>query len=216
MNDYATDEEQIDAMKQWWQENGKFVMGGIALGIAGLVGWSQYSEGQREAAMAASGHYDELLTALDSSRLADAEQVAGTLRDSHGDSAYAGQAELLLANFHVERGDYEPAIDALQRIVGAPGRENLQPIARLRLASLFLHLDRVDEARELIQNLASPAIRGRADELLGDIEVAAGNTQAARDAYESARTAGVDNPEFLTLKLDALPAVVEATEGDEG
>lgn len=214
MNDYATDEEQIDAIKQWWNENGKFVLGGIALGIAGLVGWSQYSEGQREAAQAASGQYDLLLAAIDTSDADGIERAADVLRSQHGDSAYAGQAELLLASFHVEQGNYEPAIAALQRLVGAPGREALQSIARLRLASLYLHLDRHDDARALIQNLADPSIRGRADELLGDIEHAAGNSDAARVAYESARTAGVENPEILALKLDALPPVASAV--DEG
>ena len=36
-----SEKEQLDAMRSWWQENGRYVIGGVMLGVAMLVGWNQ-------------------------------------------------------------------------------------------------------------------------------------------------------------------------------
>ena len=40
MNDYATEEQQVEAIKSWWQENGKAVVLGAVIGLGGLWGLS--------------------------------------------------------------------------------------------------------------------------------------------------------------------------------
>ncbi len=212
MNDYATEEEQIDAIKQWWSENGKFVIGGVILGVAGLIGWNQYSSSQRQAAEAASEQFSALVDAAGGERIADVQRIADALRGEFGQSTYAAQSELILAGAYVERGEYEPAITALRRLVGGSAAEELRDIGRLRLSSLLLHLEQFEEARELISSIAAGPLRPQVDELLGDIEAASGNYDAARLAYESAQSGGVENSEFLSLKLQALPLAEESAE----
>ena len=53
MSTYQTDEEQVEAIKRWWKENGKSVIGGIVLRFAvigGWQGWQGYQRNQGEAA----------------------------------------------------------------------------------------------------------------------------------------------------------------------
>ena len=55
MSTYQTEEEQVEAIKQWWKDNGKSVIGGLVLGLAvvgGLKGWQQYTKVSAENAAA--------------------------------------------------------------------------------------------------------------------------------------------------------------------
>ena len=42
--DYKDEDEQVAAVKQWWDENGKFVIGAVVLAIAGNFGWTAYKD----------------------------------------------------------------------------------------------------------------------------------------------------------------------------
>ena len=39
MNDFVTDDEQVERIKKWWSDNGSSVIAGLVIGIGGLVGW---------------------------------------------------------------------------------------------------------------------------------------------------------------------------------
>ena len=39
MSSYLNDDEQVEALKNWWKENGKAVILGISLGIGSVIGW---------------------------------------------------------------------------------------------------------------------------------------------------------------------------------
>ena len=42
MDDYLSDKEQVERLRQWWRENGWFLIGGVALGGLAIVGYNQY------------------------------------------------------------------------------------------------------------------------------------------------------------------------------
>jgi len=44
MQNYSSNDEQLDAIKHWWDENGKSVIAGVVLAAAAVVGWTGYSE----------------------------------------------------------------------------------------------------------------------------------------------------------------------------
>ena len=39
MNEYVTDDEQVERIKKWWSDNGSSVVAGLVIGIGGLMGW---------------------------------------------------------------------------------------------------------------------------------------------------------------------------------
>jgi predicted negative regulator of RcsB-dependent stress response len=41
---YETEEQQVDAIKKWWHENGTMLIVGAVVGLAGLWGWRYYGE----------------------------------------------------------------------------------------------------------------------------------------------------------------------------
>ncbi len=53
MDAYRTEEEQVEALKAWWDENGRSIVVAIVIALAagfGWQGWKSQQEGQAEAA----------------------------------------------------------------------------------------------------------------------------------------------------------------------
>lgn len=207
MNDYESEQELIDAMRKWWNENGKFVVAGVVLGVAGLIGWNRYNAHQLGQATEASAVYEVLLEATRSgdtdTMTASAQQLA---RDYAG-TPYRGQAPLVVADFYMQRGDTEQAIAALRELLEVDTVPELKLIARLRLAKAYLQDGSVEDARSMVAGVAASNLQARFDEMLGDIEVVAGNRDAARTAYQAALGSDRLEPavsQYLALKLASL------------
>ena len=52
MNDLS-EKEQLEQMRAWWADNGRFVIGGVLLGVAALVGWNQWQASIQKSRVAA-------------------------------------------------------------------------------------------------------------------------------------------------------------------
>ena len=61
---YDTEEQQVEAIKDWWKENGKAVALGAVVGLGGIFGWRYYQDMQVSAQDAASQAYTSALTTL--------------------------------------------------------------------------------------------------------------------------------------------------------
>ena len=48
METFRTEEEQVEAIKRWWQENGKSTVLGVAIAMAAVFGWRGWNDYQRE------------------------------------------------------------------------------------------------------------------------------------------------------------------------
>ena len=54
MEQFATEEQQVEAIKRFWSEHGTSLIVGAVLGLAGLFGWQYYSDSQIAAKESAS------------------------------------------------------------------------------------------------------------------------------------------------------------------
>ena len=43
---YRTEEEQVEALKAWWRENGKSTVVAIAMAVMGVFGWQGWQKQQ--------------------------------------------------------------------------------------------------------------------------------------------------------------------------
>ena len=48
MVDYKTEEEQIEAVKRWWNENGRAVVFAVVIGVSGSFGWQFWQDSKQE------------------------------------------------------------------------------------------------------------------------------------------------------------------------
>lgn len=200
MSSHQTDEEQVEALKKWWKENGKAILGGAVLGLS-LVGgwqaWDRYTEGQAELA---SAYYEEFMLAAksgDESALNQGER----LLEKHEGSTYALFAALELAAIHYRAGDKDKARERLQWVLDTASEPALQQVARLRLARLLLDSKELDQAANLIAAAGDDDFAGEFAALRGDIALARGDKPQARAAYQEALLKGVGDAELIQMKL---------------
>ena len=207
------DEEQVEALKKWWQENWKALAAGLVLGVGSILGWEGWQTHQQSTAADASRIYAELQEALTGEQLEAADELAARLKTDFSGTPYAAHAVLAVAAHLAEHGDFEAASERLNWVVQRSDDEGLRHIARLRRARALWQLSRVDEALKLLNIDQAGSFTGLYAELRGDIRLSSGDRKAARADYEAAMAAlppEAANRELLQRKLDDLADVVSS------
>nr|NKQ99542.1 tetratricopeptide repeat protein [Escherichia coli] len=64
MKRYDSEEQQVEASKDWWKESGKAVILVAVNGLGGLFGWRYYQDPVVAAQEAASQSYSKAMDAL--------------------------------------------------------------------------------------------------------------------------------------------------------
>jgi predicted negative regulator of RcsB-dependent stress response len=204
MSTYQTEEEQVEAIKKWWKENGKSVIGGVVLGFAIIGGWQGWQGYQRNQGEAASAYFDSMRQAVRSGRDEKAIEDGKRLIGDFGGSSYASFAALELARLAYQRSEKAVARDHLQWVSDSAPDPSIRELARLRLGRLLLDMQELDALQSLLGQQASAAFAGEFAALLGDYERARGNEDAAREAYQEALVKGVEDEELLRMKITDL------------
>lgn len=208
MADHLQEEEQIDAIKQWWQENKVSVIGAIVLTLGGSFGWSQYQDYTSATAIAAADTYDEIMLERASGESADQlAMLADTIRDENGSIAFAEFAALQVAAAAAEEGNFEQAQIELEKVMaGVEVDSTLGQLAQLRLAKVKAALGQ-EEAAIAILELGSDSFPVSYAQVLGDIHLAAGREAAALEAYQTAKAASLmlgGQSGLIDLKVSGL------------
>lgn len=218
MDVYRSEEEQVEALKRWWQENGKSIVIGIVLAGAAVFGWKAWQDHTRNIGEAASNVYFELLeaVALSSEVPTDVNRSTAThlvnkLKEDYSDSTYAQYAGLLAAKQAVQSGDLKLAEKELEWTVSRGDKTSeLNVLAQLRLARvIFAQLgeENAKRALTLIEALDAGGHKASYEEVKGDIYVSLNRHKEAREAYAKAlsevQRLGLNNP-VLSVKIDDL------------
>ncbi len=61
MEIYNNEEQQVEAIKRFWKQNGTSILAGIAIGLAGLYGFRAYQDNQLAQIEAQSSQYAKLI-----------------------------------------------------------------------------------------------------------------------------------------------------------
>lgn len=217
---FETDEEQIEAIKKWWAENGKSTVAGIALAVAAVFGWQGWEKQQQETAYAASSAYQTLVQAVEQGQgqlageqLSTAQHMADTLKNDFSSTVYAQFAALYKAQFAVTAKDLDTAEIELRWVLQQQPAAELAAQTRLRIARVLLAKQQYDNA---LAELNGQALGYEAlyFELKGDIYVAKGELEKARDSYQQAKSVSADTTasranNLLDLKIQQLPKAEE-------
>ncbi len=113
VEDYLTDRDQEEALRNWWRENWNWILAGVALGLGLLAGYQYWQSYQGQQAAQAAKLYADFQKALGRQRRRAASRSLADLADGHGKSAYTQQGRLLLAKNHVDAGRFDEAIKHL-------------------------------------------------------------------------------------------------------
>ena len=207
MDGYRTEEEQVEAIKKWWDENGKSIIAGVVIGIAAIFGWRGYNEHQVNQAMEASLLYEQMIVAARKNDAENSRVYAERIINEYESGTYAVFAKLMLAKLAAEQNDLEQAETQLLWVLNHNKQQEIEHIANLRLARVYIAADKLDKAQALLNTDKPGEFVARYEELRGDLLVKQGELEAAREAYQKALFNTVATEEaqsILEMKLDNL------------
>ncbi|MFV0476516.1 MAG: YfgM family protein [Parahaliea sp.] len=233
MSSYQSEDEQVEALRQWWDENGRSTLIGIGLALAlafGWQGWKNYSVAMRDGA---SNIYQRLLQAAatapeSAEEQGEAERLALELKTNYAGTSYAQFSALQLARLAVESGEPEKAESELRWVLSkADSGSDMARIAQQRLARVLAWAGKVDEALALLEAKSGNPYQASYALARGDILMTSGRNDEARSAYTLARQLESENPGQVNLALleqklaslgESLDADIVATDdaADEG
>ncbi len=229
METYRTEEEQVEAIRRWWDENGRSTIVAIVLALATGLGWNywkDYNQGRNENA---SHDYQAMLQDLN---IANAEGAgdfskvkirAEQIKTDYSSSGYAQFAALELAKLAVKSNDLAQAQAQLQWVLGkAPAKSDMADIAQLRLARVLASSGETDQALSILDKGQSGSYMASYAIAKGDIYMQLERFDEARSAYMEAKVAlmqtGVSGS-IVTLdqklqSLNPVPARTVVTENE--
>ena len=188
MADHMQDEADLEALKRWWDENGKGLVAAVVVAVLGTVGWQQYQGFTASKAEAASDLYATMLAIqLNDGDAAQFTALAEELKAEHSGSTYARFAAMLEARRAVGGGDLEGAEAALRwALTAGDTRSDIGQLIQLRLARVLADQGKETEALAILGqgSAAFPVAYAQAQ---GDIHLAAGRPEQALAAYRQGR-----------------------------
>jgi predicted negative regulator of RcsB-dependent stress response len=204
VSEYLSEEEQVEALKKWWKENGRSVVVGVVVGLGAVFGWQAWSQYQQQIAEQASHRFIQMQFAMEAGNFDAVEKQAELLATDHADSIYTLFSALYKAKIKQERGDSEGAQEDLEWVLANTDEQGLQQIARLRLVRILLEINDTDKAAAVLAQADSDSFAGEFAALRGDLANMQGDSEAARKAYQEALEKGVTDSGLVLMKLDDL------------
>ena len=208
MAELRTEEEQVQAIKDWWKKNGSSLLIGIGAALVIVFGWQAWQSHQAQQRAEAANEFATLLNAFSAGD--DAETVAfvaETLRNDYADSAFAIYGNLVLARQQMmSQEDPAAASSSLSWALDQAGdHPALTMVIRNRLARAQFATGDYQQALATLEAAGeSDAFDAIFAELRGDIRLAMGDRDAARNAYLAAKEQSQQKNSILELKLSDL------------
>lgn len=204
MEIYENENDQVDAVKRFFAENGKALAIGVVLGIGALVGWRYWTSHQAESAREASLAYQTAVTAI----IADKPQTLTAVEKfaAENQNTYGALASLEAAQQYVDKNDLAKAEANLQQGLKNTSDENLQALINLRLARIQVQQKQTDAALKTLDAIKGEGWVAIVADLRGEALLSKGDKQGARDAWSK----GVESNsspalrEMMQMKINNL------------
>ncbi|NJD85736.1 YfgM family protein [Candidatus Erwinia dacicola] len=194
MKVYSNENEQVDALKNFFAQNGKALVVGVGLGVGALVGWRYWNSNQDSGSRETSAAYQQVTSALDASKPATLDAAAKFASDNS--NTYGTLASLNLAKRYIDANQLDKAAAQLQSGLKDTKDANLQAVLNLRLARIQLQQNQPDEVLKTLKNVKGDGWTAIVADVRGEALLSKGDVKGARDAW----TKGIDSDAFSTLK----------------
>ena len=234
MSAHLSEEEQVEALKRWWQRNGRTTIIAVVLGIAAWWGFQQWTEQQQLQRESNSILYLQVQMLAQANSLTDQQKTelwnkSNMLKEQAEGTQYGWYSALQLAKLAFENTDYVVAAAELQYVLDGDADQSLKDIAQLRLARVEANRNDTAKAFQLLNVANVGGLAAAYAELRGDLYMQQGDTEAARIAYQEAINSATEVDrnavELLQLKLNRVTPTdvpagkveqsVEATEQEQ-
>lgn len=211
MSRYETDEEQVEAIKKWWNQNGTQLLSGVLVIVLAWSGWTFWQNTKTANAITASSIFELMQMHEKNGDLANVLRDGKMLMEEQPTSPYSTAVALMLAKYHFDKAEMDKAIENLQWVGTHSEDASLKFIAQLRLASVYVQQSNLEQAEATMKAInsatLSPAERANYDYQLAELALSQGNKASAKEAFQRVldneqSAGGLQN--LAKLKLDDL------------
>jgi predicted negative regulator of RcsB-dependent stress response len=222
VDQYRTEEEQVEALRRWWDENGKSTIAAIVIALSLGFGWQTWKSNDQREQESASDLYQAMLQAVGTGDMTSAQQETGVelaeqLKNDYSGSTYAQFAAMHLARLAVEENDLTEAEAQLRWVLGKADKgSDAARVAQMRLARVVAASGDTDQALAILEQGDEGPYQASYAVARGDILLALGRNDEAREAYSNARmlaasSQGQVNMPALEQKLQSLTPIPART-----
>lgn len=204
MEVYSNENDQVDALKHFFTENGKALAVGVILGVGALLGWRYWNAHQVDGAREASQAYEATIATVKAGKpdtFSAAEKFAANEKNTYG--AFAAME---LAQQFVDAGQFDKAEKQLQTALSAASDNNLQSVVSMRLARVQLQLKQPDAALKTLEGIKGEGWTAIVADLRGEILLSKGDKQGAKAAWEAGARSDASPAlsEMMRMKINNL------------
>ena len=204
MEIYQTEEQQVEAIKSFWSENGNSIIAGLVIGFAGYVGFNYYQDHQLEQELKVADTYLSNIESAEKNPQQFVKSSEAFIKEN-GDSSYVALTAFSLAKNAVDKKDYAEAEKQLQTAITKAPNMAIKALASLRLAHVQTELKQFDNALATLAKPMPKSFTASVEESKGDVYVLQDKKDLARTAYQAAIDAdGLKASPDLQMKIDDL------------
>lgn len=194
MEVYTTENEQVDAVRRFFAENGKALAIGVVLGIVALGAWRFWQSHQDSALTEASASFQKANQALTSKNPQGVTELEKFGQSN--DNNYGVFAALQLSDHFVETNDFANAEKQLVQAQGQAKEDNLRSLVNLRLARVQMQQGKFDDALKTLDGVKGEGWTAMQQGIRGDVLLAKGDAKGAREAFSK----GLESKPSQTLQ----------------
>ena len=193
METYTTEEEQIEALKRWWDENGRSIVLAIVVALSAGFGWQAWKSYNKTSSEDASNLYQSFLQGMNNEEMTPAQReqaagIASQLRGEYPASSYAQFAALHLAAMAVADDNLAEAEAQLRWVLSRADKGgDIAQVTELRLARVLAASGKHQQALDILQQATGGQYAASSAMARGDVLLQMQRTDEARDAYADAR-----------------------------
>ncbi|MBJ2108448.1 YfgM family protein [Proteus terrae] len=186
MEVYSTENEQVDAIKQFFKNYGLTIVLAAVIGFGGVFGWKYWQSHQTNRLQESADAFatvSEALAKPTPENIALAEKFVTDTNDIYG-----ALASLELAQIAIDANDLVNGERHLTNAVAKVKNDAFADMLNLRLARVQLALDKTDVALVSLEQVKGKAWNGMKNYIRGDVLAKKGDNAGATTGYRSALT----------------------------
>lgn len=209
MDEFLSEKEQIQYIREWWQENRSYILTALIIVIGGITGNNAWKSSIIEKQLSASSLYESLAVEISENNLEAGEIITDQISEDYSDTVYYEKAKLAMAYFYMSQSRDEDAANSLRSILSKSSDSELSLIAEMRLAKIMLYQKKYQEVIDMLKGNTGHAFETKYSELLGDAYFGLEEFDKAEFAYMAAlqntNQAQIVDASLIQMKINDLP-----------
>ena len=204
LDGYVSEKEQIESIRKFWNEHGKYILIAIVIGLAIGFGWRYFHTFEKRRAENAAMVYQSIVEASSQGNMVTAEGGTKMLMEHFSDSPYTTLAVLLSAKDAVAKNDLSSALASFEWVVKHSHQKRFQEMARINSARILLSENNTTAAMNELKKINDQSFDSLVNWVKGDIEVQEHHASKARAYYTKAKNELAEYPpavDFLDKKI---------------